>query len=288
VTDARTGAGGERLGEVPYLRPHPGAASFERRAARFRVLARGRALGDYLELCASLSAAQATAAAGVELTLPAREPAPVRPLRGLGADRGEWRDALGLIARELQAAPMPEASRQGLSRLGVMAPPELTELGGHILAGEFAGLDLAAALFAAAALQVQFAAFASQATGENVARAEPGCPLCGSPPMAGLVLGDAKLRYLVCGLCGSQWHLTRLTCSRCRSTGSLAYLTLEGDPGEVKAEVCSACKGYLKLFYVERRPAAEPQADDLATLALDQLVATEGYARIGVNLFLPV
>lgn len=288
MTDPLGALAGARLDEVPYLRAHPGAALFERRAARFRVLARGRALGDYLELCASLAAAQATAAAGVELRLPTGGLAASRPLRALGADRSEWRDALRLVAREMEPVSMPAASRQGLARLAAMGQAELTALAEHILAGEFAGLDLAAALFAAAALQVQFAAFASQAPVEGVARSEAGCPLCGAPPVAGVVLGDAKLRYLVCSLCGSQWHLTRLTCSRCRSTGGLTYPTLEGDPGELKAEVCAACKGYLKLFYLERRPAAEPVADDLATLALDHLVAAEGYTRVGVNLLLPV
>jgi FdhE protein len=91
----------------------------------------------------------------------------------------------------------------------------------------------------------------------------------------------------VCALCGSQWHLTRIKCSNCGSTAGISYFTLEGDTGEVKAEVCEGCKKYLKLFYLERRPATEPAADDLATLALDVLVSEQGYGRSGINLFLP-
>jgi len=43
---------------------------------------------------------------------------------------------------------------------------------------------------------------------------------------------------------------------------------------------------YLKLFYLEKSPSAEPFADDAATLSLDLLMSEEGYARGGVNLFL--
>ena len=54
----------------------------------------------------------------------------------------------------------------------------------------------------------------------------------------------------------------------------------------MKAEACGACHTYLKLFYREERPAAEPVADDLATVALDVLLGEEGFARGGVNLSL--
>ncbi len=53
-----------------------------------------------------------------------------------------------------------------------------------------------------------------------------------------------------------------------------------------KAEACDRCHTYLKLFYLEQNPRAEPFADDVATLPLDLLMAEAGYARSGVNLFL--
>ena len=59
-----------------------------------------------------------------------------------------------------------------------------------------------------------------------------------------------------------------------------------GDPGGVKAELCGSCGSYVKLFYLEKMPAAEPLADDVASLTLDLLAAQEGWARSGVNLFL--
>jgi len=120
-----------------------------------------------------------------------------------------------------------------------------------------------------------------------VERTEAGCPLCGGAPVAGVVLGDDKLRYLVCGLCATQWHHTRAQCVLCRSSSALAYLALDGPaPGPAKAEACQACRAYLKLLYVELDPRLEPFADDVASLALDLLVAERGLERLGQSLFL--
>ncbi len=287
MTESPGALAGARLGEVPYMRSHPGAALFGRRAERLRALAHGHTLSDYLELCARLAAAQSAAASrlrrpAVAVALPGS-----RPLRRVASDRREWRDALRVVVRELEGTAMPEASREALARLAAIDDTALAALAERVLLAEFDGVDLAAAVFVAAALQVQFTTLAAQVT-ERVARSAADCPLCGASPVAGVVLGDSRLRYLACTLCGSQWYLPRLTCARCGATGGLSYLRLEADPGEVKAEACASCKGYLKLFDLERRPAADPVADDLATLALDQLVAGEGFARIGVNLFLPV
>ncbi len=110
--------------------------------------------------------------------------------------------------------------------------------------------------------------------------------MCGCPPLAGVVLGDEKLRYLTCTLCGSEWYRPRIKCAHCDSTAGITYFSLEGLPG-VKAEVCDACGRYLKLFYLEDRPAVEVVADDLATFPVDVLVSEKGYRKAGLNLFLP-
>jgi FdhE protein len=277
---------GAERGEIPYLRSHPGAAQFAKLAWRFSALAEGHALGDFLGFCGRLCAAQAAAALRLPLSPDHGEPPELRPLDASRAPRGEWIAALRAIASELGSVPMPAAARDGLARVVALDPAALTALAGKVLTGDFTGLDLAAAPFVAAALQVEFAGRAEGVAPSAVKRSESGCPLCGSPPVAGIVLGDDKLRYLVCSLCGSQWHCTRVTCSHCGSTAGISYFSLEGDPGGVKAEVCDRCQRYVKLFYLERRPAAEAVADDLATLALDVLVSEQGYARSGVNLYL--
>jgi FdhE protein len=186
----------------------------------------------------------------------------------------------------MRAAPLPPPARAAADRLRAALPEELEGFAGALLAGAHARLDLAAAPFVGAALQACWTSLAAELPAASVERAERGCPVCGSPPVAGVVLGDDRLRYLACSLCASQWHLARVHCASCRATGAISYLTIEGAAGAVKAEACSVCRSYLKLFYLERDPAAEPFADDVATLALDLLVAEEGYARGGVNLFL--
>ncbi len=142
---------------------------------------------------------------------------------------------------------------------------------------------MAGAPFLGAALQVVFTSAAAALPAGAVGRAEAGCPACGAAPAVGLVQGDDKLRYLVCGLCATAWHHTRVQCVLCRSAARLAYLEVEGAGSPAKAEACEDCRAWLKLLYVERAPRLEPLADDVATLALDLLVAERGLARLGRN-----
>jgi FdhE protein len=149
-------------------------------------------------------------------------------------------------------------------------------------------VDLPVALFVGAALQVAFTALAAALPAAAVPRVEEGCPACGSSPTVGMVLGDDKLRYLVCGLCATAWHHTRVQCVLCRSAAKLSYLTVEGAAGCAKAEACDGCSAWLKLLYVEQEPALEPLCDDVATLALDLLVGERGHRRLGQNPYLVV
>jgi FdhE protein len=52
---------------------------------------------------------------------------------------------------------------------------------------------------------------------------------------------------------------------------------------EVRAEACDACRTYLKIAWMERDLAAEPTADDLATIGLDLMMAEAGYQRFGAS-----
>jgi len=66
--------------------------------------------------------------------------------------------------------------------------------------------------------------------------------------------------------------------------GLFSDFTLDGDRAAgVKAEACAACRTYVKVFYEEARPDADPLADDAATIALDVMLADHGCAR-GTNL----
>ena len=197
-----------------------------------------------------------------------------------------WREALGLLVPELQGVAAPPAVGAALERLGRLPPEELDGLAERLLAGCPGPLDVPVALFAGAALQVAFTGLAAGIAPAAVARVEEGCPVCGSSPTVGVVLGDDKLRYLACGLCATWWHHTRAQCVLCRSSAAVSYLALEGAPGPAQAEACDGCQAYLKLLSVEKGPRLEPLADDVATLALDLMVGERGYRRLGLNPYL--
>jgi len=170
------------------------------------------------------------------------------------------------------------------------------------------GLDLGAAPLVGAALQVYWmrlvaataARFGAAALGHPGSRAT--CPCCGSRPTAGVVrIGGAEdaYRYLHCALCGSQWHLVRITCSHCLGTKGIHYQALDAAEAAaprvardrapvaaVRAECCDECGHYLKIMSMEKVHDIEPVADDLATIALDLLVAESGRTSAGVNLML--
>jgi FdhE protein len=275
--------GGGALGEVPYLRPHPGAAAiFQRRAARLLGLAPGHATEDYLRFLAGLAADQAAVAAGLPRATPAAFEPGCLPLP-TGTLPPTWRDALRALVRAVRSQSLPEPVREALEQLLTRPDTDLDGLGARALAGRPAGDELAEATLVGAALQVVYTAAAATVPGAQVGRTEEGCPVCGSPPAVGIVLGDDKLRYLVCGVCATEWHHTRVQCVSCRSAGALSYLVVEGRDGAVKAETCDGCRAYLKLLYVEQSPGLEPLADDVATLPLDLLVAERGLLRLGAN-----
>jgi FdhE protein len=278
--------GGGELGPIPYLRPHTGAAGFRRRGERLAELAPGHAAGDFLAFVGALAAAQAEVAG--QLRLPPRAGLPAaRPLDVGRPPPPEWREALALLARRLAGAAMPDAARQALASLERRGAAELDALAGRFLRGDLAAADVGPAVFVGAGLQVAYACLAAGLPREAVARGEDaGCPVCGFPPVVGIVLPEDKVRYLVCGLCASTWHLTRVQCAVCRSGEKVGYLALEGVDGPAKAETCESCHAYTKLLYLEKALQLEPFADDLATLALDLLVAERGYLRNGRSPYL--
>jgi FdhE protein len=274
-------------GDVVYLKlPRP-AELFERRARRFRELAPGNSMGDFLEALADVAAAQSRAVARVPPAPVGTEVATTVPLRATSWTRSPaWRDVLAGLVEDLRGRDWPGPASQALRRLASAGPEELEALADGVLRGTPAATDLASAPFVGAALQVYFAALAAGLPADRLERSLGGCPVCDSAPVAGVVLGDDKLRYLCCSLCGSEWNLTRIQCWNCRSTGGIRFLEVAGERGGLKAEACAGCGAYLKLFYRDRMPSVEPTADDVASLTLDLLAAQDGWARSGVNLFL--
>ncbi|MFL5301032.1 MAG: formate dehydrogenase accessory protein FdhE [Anaeromyxobacteraceae bacterium] len=284
---------------APLRLPKP-ARVFARRAERFLALAPGNTLGEYLHLLGRLAQAQVAALERMPFDSAARrsggtEGALALPLDAMNHRRDPvWHDLLARIVQTMGQGDLPAETRAALELLAILPPPELEALADRVLANAVIGSDLAAGPFVAAALQVYFTALAARLDAAAIAPRRDACPVCGSQPVTGVVLGDDKVRYLVCSLCASEWHRTRVECTVCEKGANVTYYTVEGDAaakeplsrGAARAEACSACKVYTKLFYTEKDPALEPFADDIATLPLDLLMAENGWERHGVNLFL--
>jgi FdhE protein len=286
------------LGEIPFLRlPEPGRLYLER-AARLRGLAPGHSLHDYLLFAAAICEGQQAALdAFPEVPLPREEQLRLcrehgmPPLSAQSWQRDPvWRSALELIVDRVEPHANPVA-HAALARLREMDEVALEDCADMILNGRYQDADLAIAPLVSAALQVYWthmaAALGVRAFGQRGVSTL--CPVCASHPVASVVrIGGSEqgLRYLSCALCDTQWHAVRVKCSNCESTRDISYFMVEGASGAIKAEACDECGSYLKIMYMDRDHRVDPVADDLATLALDLMMADSGMARSGPNLML--
>ena len=289
-----------QIPDIPAFRP-VSADVFTERAERLKALAPGHALEAYLRFAAALSLAQAETLRSLPALQVPDEPILAHcrehglpPLSVDGHRRDPaWRTGLAELIGKLDHDAVPPQASDIMKRLKTVEERSLEAAASNLLAGVYAELDAGPAPFIAAALQLYWVKMALQ-LGQR-ATADPAqiglCPVCGSHPVASVVrIGGAQqgLRYLVCSLCASEWHMVRVKCSACGSTKGISYLGIEGGSEGIKAESCDECKTYLKIFYLEKDTSLVPAADDLASLALDMMVDDEGYNRIGPNLlFLP-
>ena len=269
---------------APVRIPDP-ALLFEARSARLRALAEGHSASDWLLLLSRIAAGQRTAIREIPVAA-VRAPGGGPPLSADALPRdGAWRRMLGIVLSGAKAPGLPVETLDALRRLSDAGVSHLEAIADGVLAGDVPPDRLACAPFVGAALQAWFGALASRLDPVTLAPGTDACPVCGSPPVAGLVHGGDRLRYLSCALCAAEWNVPRLRCVVCGEEGELAYYGVEGYPG-AKAEACPSCRAYVKLFDEEHRAGAEPAADDAATIALDLLLAEEGFGRVGSNLYL--
>jgi FdhE protein len=276
-------------GGAPALRLPDPERLFEARAARLAALARGHAAPEWLLLLSRVAAGQARAARVLRAhelrpAPPARRPGPPLLADALPRD-GAWRRALGVILETARAPGLHAATEAALRGLAAAGADDLELLAAAVLAGAPPPGALAAAPFVGAALQAWHARLAAALDPAAVPAAPvEGCPVCGAPPVAGRVRAADRLRFVTCVLCATEWNVPRVRCVACDTSAGPEYFHVEQDPG-AKAEACPTCRAYLKLFDEERRPGLDPAADDAATLALDLLLAEEGYHRAGPNLY---
>jgi len=286
----------------PFLHLPP-ANLFAVRAARLEHLAEGNALGDYLRLIARLCRIQQQLVDNPPGGLPVAEERQrlcishgLPPLAADGLVReGQW--LMWLQALLDRFGPAPEGPlAAALGSLRESGDEQRKGWAIALLGGQYDAVPAALVPFLGAALQ---AAWSSWLLALPEPELKPGgsltqCPACGSPAMAGVVRNRGKhngLRYLACSLCACEWHVVRVKCVYCESSKDLRYSSLEDDrhaPGKapLRAECCPGCQGYLKQSYLENDAAAEPLADDLASLALDMRLDEEGFHRLAPNLLL--
>lgn len=286
--------------------PHvvlPDAKVFSKRATRLRELVlQVPPLDEFLAFMARLVQAQ-------HQVLNEREPAwrpaadafdqalkhgmPPLGFQALRRDVLWQQDLLAILdAVELHVG---ERQRPLLARLREMSPEQLDALADDVFEMRPGNETTRALLpFVAAALQVAWVRLAIGMTGvpaRPTGEAKALCPCCGAAPVASVVHNErhrSGVRYLHCALCATEWHLERITCSACDTGGKLLYLTLDDEQGKpflpVQAEACNECHSYLKIMQRELHGRADPVADDLASLALDMLLAEQDeYARSGYN-----
>jgi FdhE protein len=99
--------------------------------------------------------------------------------------------------------------------------------------------------------------------------------MCGARPGFAVVTAPG-VRQLVCGRCHGRWLFEARTCPRCLSSERQRVFSAHGGLYQVAA--CDACKRYLKAIDVKK--AGRPllmSVDTVATLALDQAIAAQGF-----------
>lgn len=309
-------------GDIPFFRWAEASTLFAERQMRLTQLqARGHALGDFLQLVAAIAKAQQRLLiAGGSVALPDRAAIAAARASGLPPLSPErlprtpwWRDVLRALLDDVLPGA-PEAIQTSLKGLRDEDDEQLERRADAVLKDHIDAVDLAAAPFVGAALQVYWAhathrlqLMQASDSGYEVTRTADlsRCPACGSCPVASItrtINSTPGHRYLHCSLCAGEWHRVRTDCTHCSSSRSLAYQSLDhalADSGDVaaddaarstltaiQAETCDDCNHYLKIMHTDRDPLIEVGADDLTSITLDLLVAETGKRRYGRNLML--
>ncbi len=288
---------------LPRVRLADPRSVFARRAQRLRELAQGHSLGDYLLLMATLAEGQQVALDSlvpalraeqfpqqlgrqIELAHEHRMP----PLQVAGWPRPQrWRDILNHLCGTIADAPgFPAGVRSVCERIRSSPQAEIEAQADSLLLAPEAAVDVSAAPFVMAALQVYWAGMGATLKGGDVSPIDVVgvCPLCGTLPVASIVRSDKHspgYRYLHCGLCATEWHMVRITCSHCFANEGIVYHAIENGSQAVRAESCGQCHTYRKILYQEKDTGVEPVADDLASIALDLLMSEAGFHRASGN-----
>lgn len=278
--------------EPPFVRLPDPAAVFRGRAERFRALADGHALAPYLTFLAEVAAVQERLAADFHpglAAISAEDELPPLQRERFAVD-AQVMDVGDQLLTALADLEMPQAALDAVTALRSLPLTARKAAFHRVLEDPGPDEVVAEHSFLSAALQVVFSCAAAVLPADDLRPApEGGCPVCGSPPVASVIVGWPRAsgtRYCACGLCGTLWNYVRIKCTLCGSTGGITYQGIEGDDGTIKAECCDSCKRYVKIMQQMKRPELEPLADDVGSLGLDILMREKEFFRGAANPFL--
>jgi len=116
-------------------------------------------------------------------------------------------------------------------------------------------------------------------------RHEGHCPACGSAPIVSyrkeLPETNGGARFLVCGLCGTDWPFNRIRCPSCQEEDPAKLPGFQSDVHKnVRIEACETCRGYVKSLDLTLDARPLPEVDDLVSLAMDLWAIEEGWTRL--------
>lgn len=271
---------------------------FAERAIRFDELAAEdqSSWRDYLALLAEVSRAQDVALNILlpESTLPTRTSATRLP-------ESDGSHIPPLFVKGLQTllaalnGKVNDVIQAALNDLAARTDDDLHNMAQRILRDEVPENEQVYRIWLHAALQCAWTAWANQLSDDDVPSVDERsvCPCCGGDAVASVVLNGGDwhgLRYLHCGVCNSRWNALRAKCTFCNDQSAIALQQVDNAESGVlhgaRGESCGKCGAYRKLFLLPNQQYADPIADDLASLAVDILLSSEGLQRGGRNPFL--
>ncbi len=280
-------APGRGLGP-PRIRLPNARSVFLDRTRRFRELAqRTSSISGYLNLLGDLAEAQHEFAQATSVFPNGYPPGSRAPAdQSLWRDEPGWHDTARGLANRISSSPAIEVP--WLAGFSEVPSELLDDWAGRLLVGDLNHLDSGKAILIAGALQVHRTVAASRSGTEqrDSGKLDSNCPVCGFLPVSSLIQASGAvqgLRYLVCGLCATEWNRPRIQCVQCGFSKDVGYFGIDGAGFAVKAEACAGCRTYIKLLNREKDTQLDPLADDVANLSLDLLTAEEGYQRFGFN-----
>ncbi len=107
------------------------------------------------------------------------------------------------------------------------------------------------------------------------------CPICGSLPLISSLKQKEGFRHATCSFCRHDYRIRRIACPVCGEDDQkkLTFFTVDEKPG-FRVDVCETCKTYIKTIDFRNLDRISlPVFDDLDSLALDYVAASQGYRR---------